>query len=108
MFRYTVLVVRLEQTPDHVRIVSICPYSYPRDILGEEILGPEDLLLSRASTLLRAAVCGGNIRWSKPRFDMVAPTRRAGRGLVIDRPAARPCFQRMSPQAVYEDDAAVG
>lgn len=44
--RYAVLVIRLEQTPNDVRIVSVCPYSCLRNILSEIFFGPEDLLRS--------------------------------------------------------------
>ena len=59
---HAVFVTRLEQTTDHIRVISICPYSCLRNVLSEVVLGPEHLSLSRACAFLCVIAFGGGIR----------------------------------------------
>lgn len=96
MLGNAVLAARAKKTPDHIRIVSVCPNSCLRNVLRQLVLRPENLLVSGAPAVVRAmAFCAGS-RGSEEGSDMLQPTRGAHCMLMVFVATASPCFIRMS------------
>lgn len=113
MLRYTVLIVRLEHA-NHIRIVSICPYSRFGYVLGKVLLRPKYLTRSRRLPMVCIGAGGTRTRTFglEERPDGLEDIRlaRCRRAFVLALCSVVifPRRPRMTSQAMHEDDAVTG